>query len=173
MLEKWAGVLLDTQEQKDAFCEDCYASVYDRAFELTGDASRADAMANRVMQETLARYAAHGLPGKLQLYLFSRIRQIVAREEEEKQAAQHQQELNRAIRAETQFDEDKTALWLPGEDFDNAALEEDRARANARPKEVTNPRSVRLTIFNTVLVLVLVGAAAFLAYELGVRFDLI
>ena len=81
--------------------------------------------------------------------------------------------MERSIREETKFDEAKTALWLPGEKFDNAALEEARAKANARPKSETNPRSVRLTIFNTILFLGMVAAAVFLAYELGVRYDLI
>lgn len=176
MLENWAGVRLDTQEKKDAFCEECYASVYDRAFDLTGDVSRADEVINQVTAETMSRYAEHGLPGNLRMYLNSRVRQAATKAdaaEAEAEAAERQEALNKSIREETKFDEEKTALWLPGEKFDNAALEEARARANARPKAETNTRSVRLTIFNTILFLVMVAAAAFLAYELGVRYDLI
>lgn len=172
MLENWAGVRLDTQEKKDAFSEACYASVYDRAFELTGDVTRADEVSNQVMAETLSRYAEHGLPGNLRMYLNSRLRQLTAKEDAAAVAAR-QVELDRSIREETKFDDAKTALWLPGEKFDNAALEEARAKANARPKSETNPRSVRLTIFNTILFLGMVAAAVFLAYELGVRYDLI
>lgn len=172
MLENWAGVRLDTQEKKDEFSEECYASIYDRAFELTGDVSRADEVINQVMAETLSRYAEHGLPGNLRMYLNSRVRQLAAKEDPAAAAAR-QEELNTGIREETKFDEEKTALWLPGEKFDNAALEEARAKANARPKAETNTRSVRLTVFNTILFLVMVAAAAFLAYELGIRYDLI
>lgn len=172
MLENWAGVRLDTQEKKDEFSEECYASIYDRAFELTGDVSRADEVINQVMAETLSRYAEHGLPGNLRMYLNSRVRQLAAKEDPAAAAAR-QEELNKGIREETKFDEEKTALWLPGEKFDNAALEEARAKANARPKAETNTRSVRLTVFNTILFLVMVAAAAFLAYELGIRYDLI
>ena len=78
MLEKWAGVRLDTQEKKDEFSEVCYATIYDRAFELTGDVSRADEVINQVMAETLSRYAEHGLPGNLRMYLNSRVRQLTA-----------------------------------------------------------------------------------------------
>lgn len=176
MLENWAGVRLDSQEKKDAFCEECYASVYDRAFDLTGDVARADEVINQVMADTMSRYAAHGLPGNLRMYLSSRVRQAATKAdaaEVEAEAAARQEALNKTIREETKFDDEKTALWLPGEKFDNAALEEARARANARPKAETNTRSVRLTIFNTILFLVMVAAAAFLAYELGVRYDLI
>lgn len=176
MLEKWSGVRLNTKEQKEAFCEECYASLYDRAFELTGDVAAADKTVNRVMTETLERYAEHGLPGNLQMYLFSRIRQLAAQDAEaaaqRAQAIARQEALNKEIRAETKFDEQKTALWLPGEKFDNNALNEARANANARPKAETSTRSVKMTIFNTILFLVMVGAAAFLAYELGVHFDL-
>lgn len=172
MLEKWAGVRLDTQEKKDEFSEVCYATIYDRAFELTGDVSRADEVINQVMAETLSRYAEHGLPGNLRMYLNSRVRQLTAKEDPAAVSAR-QEELNKNIREETKFDDDKTALWLPGEKFDNAALEEARAKANARPKAETNTRSVRLTVFNTILFLVMVAAAAFLAYELGIRYDLI
>lgn len=172
MLEKWAGVRLDTQEKKDAFSEECYASVYDRAFELTGDVTRADEVINQVMTETLSRYAEHGLPGNLRMYLNSRVRQLTAKEDPAAVSAR-QEELNKSIREETKFDDDKTALWLPGEKFDNAALEEARAKANARPKAETQTRSVRLTVFNTILFLLMVAAAAFLAYELGIRYDLI
>lgn len=172
MLEKWAGVRLDTQEKKDEFSEVCYATIYDRAFELTGDVSRADEVINQVMAETLSRYAEHGLPGNLRMYLNSRVRQLAA-QEDPATAAARQEELNKNIREETKFDEENTALWLPGEKFDNAALEEARAKANARPKAETNTRSVRLTVFNTILFLVMVAAAAFLAYELGIRYDLI
>ena len=179
MLENWAGVRLETQEQKDAFCEECYASVYDRAFELTGDVATADEVMKQAMAETLSRYAQHGLPGNLQMYMYSRVRILATKDTAAEvealkvQAAARQEALNKAVREETQFDEEKTALWLPGEKFDNDALNEARAKANARPKKETNTRSVRLTIFNTILVLVMVGAAAFLAYELGVHFDLI
>lgn len=176
MLEKWAGVRLDTQEKKDEFSEECYASIYDRAFELTGDVTRADEVINQAMAETLSRYAEHGLPGNLQMYLKSWVRQLAVKEDPAKAAAEaaaRQAEMNKAIREETKFDDDKTALWLPGEKFDNAALEEERAKANARPKAETNTRSVRLTVFNTILFLVMVAAAAFLAYELGIRYDLI
>lgn len=172
MLEKWAGVRLDTQEKKDEFSEECYASVYDRAFELTGDVTRADEVINQVMTETLSRYAEHGLPGNLRMYLNSRVRQLTAKEDPAAVSAR-QEELNKSIREETKFDDDKTALWLPGEKFDNAALEEARAKANARPKAETQTRSVRLTVFNTILFLLMVAAAAFLAYELGIRYDLI
>lgn len=172
MLEKWAGVRLDTQEKKDEFSEECYASVYDRAFELTGDVTRADEVINQVMTETLSRYAEHGLPGNLRMYLNSRVRQLTAKEDPAAVSAR-QEELNKSIREETRFDDDKTALWLPGEKFDNAALEEARAKANARPKAETQTRSVRLTVFNTILFLLMVAAAAFLAYELGIRYDLI
>lgn len=176
MLENWAGVRLDTQEKKDEFSEECYASIYDRAFELTGDVSRADEVINQVMAETLSRYAEHGLPGNLRMYLNSRVRQLAVKEDPAKAAAEaaaKQAETNKAIHEETKFDDEKTALWLPGEAFDNAALEEARAKANARPKAETNTRSVRLTVFNTILFLVMVAAAAFLAYELGIRYDLI
>ena len=175
MLENWAGVCLDTQEKKDEFFEECYASVYDRAFELTGDVTRADEVINQVMNEVLSRYAEHGLPGNLRMYMNSRVRQLAVKEDTDKaaEAAAKQAETNKTIREETKFDEDKTALWLPGEKFDNAALEEARAKANARPKAETNTRSVRLTIFNTILFLGVVAAAVFLAYELGIRYDLI
>nr|MBR4281794.1 hypothetical protein [Clostridia bacterium] len=179
MLENWAGVQLNTKEQKEAFCEECYASLYDRAFELSGSATVADKVVNQVTTETSERYAELGLPGNLQMYLFSRVRQLAAKDDSADAAAKRAQEaakqetLNKVVREETKFDEQKTALWLPGEKFDNAALNEARAKANARPKAETNTRSVKMTIFNTILFLVMVGAAAFLAYELGVRFELI
>lgn len=192
MLENWAGVRLESQEQADAFYEAYYASVYDRVYELTGDVNRADEVTELVLAETISRYTDHELPKNLQVYLFSRARKHVAGEgdtaaraaeeksEEPKAAAApalemspQQEEANRALREETVFNEEKTAMWLPGEKFDNDALNEARAKANARPKAETNTRSVKLTIFNTILFLVMVGAGAFLAYELGIMFDLI
>lgn len=72
-----------------------------------------------------------------------------------------------ATREETLFDEDKTALWMPGESFDLEELTEAQEAFRAQPKDESNKRSVKLTIFNTFLFLCAIGATIFLLAELG------
>lgn len=72
-----------------------------------------------------------------------------------------------ATREETIFDEDKTALWLPGENFDIEKHTEAQEAFRAKPKDTSNKRSTKLTIFNTFLFLCVIAAAIFLCSELG------
>lgn len=72
-----------------------------------------------------------------------------------------------ATREETIFDEDKTALWLPGESFDIEKHTEAQEAFRAKPKDTSNKRSTKLTIFNTFLFLCVIAAAIFLCSELG------
>ncbi|MBP3452481.1 MAG: hypothetical protein J6M20_02060 [Clostridia bacterium] len=69
-------------------------------------------------------------------------------------------------REETLFDEDKTALWMPGESFDFAKHTEAQEAFRAKPKDTSNKRSNKLTVLNTFLFLATVAAAVFLLYEL-------
>lgn len=69
-------------------------------------------------------------------------------------------------REETLFDEDKTALWLPGESFDFEKHAEAQEAFRAKPKDTSNKRSTRLTVLNTFLFLCTIAAAVFLLYEL-------
>lgn len=69
-------------------------------------------------------------------------------------------------REETLFDEDKTALWLPGESFDFEKHTEAQEAFRAKPKDTSNKRSNKLTVLNTFLFLCTIAAAVFLLYEL-------
>lgn len=72
-----------------------------------------------------------------------------------------------ATREETIFDEEKTALWMPGESFDIEKHTEAQEAFRAKPKDTSNKRSTKLTIFNTFLFLCVIAAAIFLCSELG------
>lgn len=71
-----------------------------------------------------------------------------------------------ATREETIFDEDKTALWMPGESFDLEELAEAQEAFRAQPKDTSNKRNMKLSIFNTFLFLCTIAATIFLLYEL-------
>lgn len=71
-----------------------------------------------------------------------------------------------ATREETLFDEDKTALWMPGESFDLEELAEAQEAFRAQPKDTSNKRNMKLSIFNTFLFLCTIAATIFLLYEL-------
>jgi len=72
-----------------------------------------------------------------------------------------------ATREETIFEEDKTALWMPGEDFDMEEHAEAQEAFRAQPQETENKRSTKLSIFNTFLFLCAIAATLFLLWELG------
>lgn len=72
-----------------------------------------------------------------------------------------------ATREETIFDEDKTALWMPGESFDMQELTEAQEAFRAQPKDTSNKRSNKLSVFNTFLFLCIIAATIFLLAELG------
>lgn len=71
-----------------------------------------------------------------------------------------------ATREETLFDEDKTALWMPGESFDLEELAEAQEAFRAQSKDTSNKRNMKLSIFNTFLFLCTIAATIFLLYEL-------
>lgn len=71
-----------------------------------------------------------------------------------------------ATREETIFDEDKTALWIPGESFDLEELTEAQEAFRAQPKDTSEKRSMKLSIFNTFLFLCAIAATIFLLAEL-------
>lgn len=70
-------------------------------------------------------------------------------------------------REETLFDEDKTALWLPGESFDMEKHTEAQEAFRAKPKDTSNTRSTKLTVLNTFLFLCVVAAAVFLLSQMN------
>jgi len=86
---------------------------------------------------------------------------------EETPVAEEEPLVEAATREETLFDEDKTALWMPGESFDLEELTEAQEAFRAQPKDTSNKRSVKLTIFNTFLFLCAIAATIFLLAELG------
>lgn len=72
-----------------------------------------------------------------------------------------------ATREETIFDEDKTALWMPGESFDLEEHAEAQEAFRTQPKDTSEKRNMKLSIFNTFLFLCAIAATIFLLAELG------
>lgn len=192
MQERWKNVVLDTPEKAAGFCDAYYAEVYDRVWELTGDADQAAVLTERVLEQVRISFRTRGLPGDPMRYLGSLIARM-AGDSAHPEAAQavpmppqpeytdalvpydteREPEKAHPLRAQTQFDGDKTSLWLPGERFDHQDLEDARQASRARPKETGNQRSVKLSIFNSMLFITALLAAAYVLYQVGIMMDIL
>lgn len=195
MQERWKNVVLDTPEKASAFCDAFYAGVYDQAWEMTGDAEKAEDWTEKVLAEVCESFRTRALPRDAMRYLRSCMLRLqdggqdvpnvpvapaapaAAQPEKvreaEPAAVQAEPEQVHPLRAATQFDADKTSLWLPGEQFDHQDLEEARQASRARPKETGNQRSVKLSIFNSMLFIVTLLLAAYVLYQLGIMMDIL
>lgn len=177
MAKKWAGVCLADERKASAFREAFYADVYDHAWELTKAADKADELTKQVFTEAEGRFRDRPLPPDPMMYLRSQAVWLYEKLSEEEVGDVSMTPgvlpVDPALRAETVYDGEKTSMWLAGEGFDMAELEAAREASAARPKETGNTRSVKLSIFNTALFILVMAAAAFLLYELGVMYKLI
>lgn len=176
MASKWAGVSLEDESKVSAFRETFYADVYDRAWTLTKDAEQADALTKQVFAAAEERFRDRPLPPDPMMYLRSQAVWMHERLSETDTGDVSMKPgvlpVDPALRADTVYDGDKTSMWLAGESFDMEDLEAAREAAAARPKETGNTRSVKLSIFNTALFILVMSAALFLLYQLGVMYKL-
>lgn len=200
MGERWANVKLDTSEAAEYFCDVFYADVYDRAWAMTKDAERAEKLTGQVLAEMCERFRERCLPADPLRYMRSCLTRLqeemdavrtdsevalpVSAESVVPAAAEvppaPAEEMPFApaasvnpLRESTVFDAEKTSLWIPGESFDHADLEQARQASRARPKETGNQRSVKLSIFNSALFILGLCAGAYLLYEVCIMLDLI